>query len=63
MDELWRTLTFWLSVDVLWVLLLAELLHAERCAVGIDVVQHVSILVTSQPLVFPVESQWLRTRQ
>ena len=58
-----RLLTFGLCVDVLGVLLLGMLCHAEGCTVGVDSVQHVGVLVASKPLIFPVESQRLLTRQ
>lgn len=45
-----------MSVDVFGVLLLAELGHAERRPVDVDVVEHVRVLIPPQPLVFPVES-------
>jgi hypothetical protein len=48
-------LTLRLHVDVFRVLFLAHLLHAERRLVGVDVVEHVRVLVAAQPLVFPVE--------
>ena len=39
-------------------LLLAKLLHVgEGLAVRVDVVQHVSVLVATQPLILPVEAQ------
>lgn len=50
-------LTEWLEVDVLGVLLFRHLVHAECLAVGVDIVEHVGILVTPQPLVFPIETQ------
>ena len=56
-------LTVWLGVDILWVLLLGQLFHAECCTIGVYIIKHVGVLVASQPLVFPVESQWLRTCQ
>ena len=58
-----EVLTLWLGVDVLWVLLLGVLCHAECSAIGVYIIKHVGVLVASQPLVFPVESQWLRTCQ
>lgn len=52
-----RVLTERLQVDVLRVLLLGHLVHAESLAVGVDVVEHVGVLVASQPLVLPIETQ------
>ena len=53
-------LTLWLNVNVLRVLLLGELLHAENAAVVVQVKEHVRILITPQPLVLPVKPEWLR---
>jgi len=41
------------------VLLLAKFRHAERTAVVVQVVEHVGILVTAEPFVFPVKPQGL----
>ena len=62
-SRLQGVLTLWLGVDVLWVLLLGVLFHAESSAICVNIIKHVGVLVASQPLVFPVESQWLGTRQ
>lgn len=40
-------------------LLLGHLVHAKGFAIGVNVVEHVGVLVTSQPLVLPIEPQWL----
>lgn len=36
-------------------LLLPHLLHSKCSLVGVDVVEHVRVLVSAQPFVFPVE--------
>jgi len=52
-------LTFWLNIDVLGVLLLSELCETKRVAVLINVSKHVSILISSKPLVLPVKTKGL----
>ena len=42
-----RKLTLWLYVDVLRVLLLIHLLHVKDIGVGVQVVEHVCILVAA----------------
>lgn len=49
-------LTFRLDVDVFRVLLLGQHLHPEHFRVVLDIVQHVCVLITSQPFVLPVET-------
>ena len=39
-------------------LLLPKLGHAEGRSVGVDIVEHVGVLISTKPLVFPVESHW-----
>lgn len=53
-------LTFRLNINVLGVLLLTELLHAEYLRVHVQVVEHVSVLVAPQPFIFPVKADRLR---
>jgi len=47
MDDNRFILTFRFEIDILWVLLLAELWHAEILLIDIDMVQHVGVLVTA----------------
>ena len=49
-------LTLWLDVDVLGMLLLTKFLHVENSYVVVNVVEHVCVLVTAQPFLFPIES-------
>ena len=51
-----RVLTLWLKVDVLRMLLFAHFVHAKGRLIRINIVQHVGILISSQPFVFPVKS-------
>jgi len=44
------------EVYVLGVLLLSKFGHTKCFLVAVDVVEHVSVLVTSEPLVFPVKA-------
>ncbi len=48
-----------LHIDVFWMLLFCQLLHVEHLAVHVQVVKHVRVLVSSQPLVLPVKSNRL----
>ena len=52
-------LTFWLHINVFWVLFLTTLGHAESSRVRIYIVEHVSVLIASEPLILPIKSQWL----
>jgi len=54
---------FWLDIDIFWVLLFAEHLHAEYLRVILNVVEHVGVLVAAQPLVLPVEADGGRLPQ
>ena len=54
-----RVLTLWLKVDVLRMLLFAHFVHAKGRLIRINIVQHVGILISSQPFVFPVKSEGL----
>lgn len=40
-------------------LLLGQFLHTEGFLVGVNVVEHVRVLIAAEPLVLPVESQCL----
>jgi len=48
-------LTLWLHVDILWVLFLATFSHAKSSLIGINIVEHVCVLITTEPLIFPIE--------
>lgn len=48
-----------LNVDIFGVLLLSELFKAKRRAVLIDMGEHMCILISSEPFVFPIKSEWL----
>ena len=50
-------LTLRFQVDVLGVLLLRQLLHSEGFPVRVNMVEHVGVLISSEPLVLPVETQ------
>jgi hypothetical protein len=53
-----RQLTSRLNVDILGMLFLSELFKAKRRAVLIDMSEHMCILISSQPFIFPVKSEW-----
>jgi len=55
-----RLLTLWLYVNVFWMLLFAKLLHSEHLRVVIQVVEHMRVLITSQPFIFPIKAYGLR---
>lgn len=44
-------------------LLLPKLTHPKGLAILVNIVQHVSILVPTQPFVLPVKSEWLLKTQ
>ena len=57
------TLTHRFEIDVLRVLLLWHLMHSKGCTVTVNIVEHVGVLISAQPLVFPIKSQWLCHRK
>jgi len=56
-------LTLWLNVNVLWMLLFAELLHSEHLRVVVQVVKHMRVLITPQPFIFPIKAYGFRPAQ
>lgn len=44
-------------------LLLTKLLHVKDSHVLIDVVKHVSVLITAQPFLLPIKPDWRRAFQ
>lgn len=58
-----QELTFRLDVNVLWVLLLCELLHSKYLRVVVKIIEHVRVLVAAQPFIFPVKADWLGPSQ
>ena len=56
-------LTLGFKVDVLGVLLFGELWHAEVLSILFQVGEHVGVLVSAEPLIFPIKSEGLTCAQ